>query len=150
MRSNRLVDCLVYHSVKSSPITDHMIHQLVTCVLTDMGRQGSLSVHFVGEKKMRAFNKAYRGKDRATDVLSFSMEQLSDISKNAPAQDFGDIFLCPVYIQRQARRFGVTFAEETKRMLVHGMLHLLGYDHEKKADAVRMFSLQEYYLSECL
>ena len=149
MRTNRFIDCLIYRSVKGSPVTDDDIRQMVICVLKKMGKQGSLSIHLVGEKKIRTLNKTYRGKDRPTDVLSFGMEDAAE-TINKERRDFGDIFLCLPYIRRQALSFEVPFVEEIKRMLIHGILHLLGYDHEKRQDAVKMFSLQEYYLSECV
>jgi len=82
---------------------------------------------------MRQLNRQHRGLDRATDVLSFSL---------------GDIFLCPSYIRRQARRFGVSYQEECTRTLIHGILHLTGYDHATQRQAKKMFGLQEKLLQE--
>jgi probable rRNA maturation factor len=85
------------------------------------GRAGrDLSVLFCGDRRMRGFNRRYRGKDRPTDVLSFP----------AAAPLLGDIAICVPYAARQARRLGEPVSREIDRLLVHGYLHLLGYDHE--------------------
>jgi len=89
-------------------------------------------------------NFQYRGKDRTTDVLSFGLYEGE--SSRAQGNELGDIFICVPQIIRQARRFSVSTKEEFIRMLVHGILHLLGYDHETSSDATRMFELQEKLL----
>jgi probable rRNA maturation factor len=81
-----------------------------------------------------------------TDVLSFE----TGTSWGEVDEELGDIFLCQEYIRAQAHRFHVSPKEEMIRMLVHGILHLLGYTHEKKKDADRMFSLQEQYVTQSL
>ncbi len=93
-----------------------------------------VSVHMIGDMRMTTMNTQYRGKSYPTDVLSFPTED---------ADDIGDIFICVPQIIRQAKEFGVTAKEECTRMLVHGVLHLLGYDHQTKRDADEMFSIQE-------
>ena len=69
---------------------------------------------------MRALNRRYRGKDRSTDVLSFP----------APPPLLGDLVISVPYAARQARRRGQRLSREIERLLLHGYLHLLGYDHE--------------------
>jgi probable rRNA maturation factor len=93
---------------------------------------------------MRDLNRIYRGKDRVTDVLSFS--QLEGLVSGAcgPSIDLGDIVINPAQALRQARACGETFEREMSRLLVHGLLHLLGYDHEKnRYQARRMRVLEE-------
>ena len=101
---------------------------------------------------MRAMNRQTRGIDRPTDVLSFNPAEAPVAWPRFPgaADDLGDLFLCVPYIRRQARRFGVPYREEFLRMLVHGVLHLLGYDHTTKKDAQRMFAVQEATVQERL
>jgi probable rRNA maturation factor len=82
-----------------------------------------LTLRVVGEREGRALNKAFRGKDRATNVLTF---------------DTGDIVLCHPVIRREARAQGKTVAAHYAHLVVHGCLHLRGYAHEKKRDAARM------------
>ncbi len=80
-------------------------------------------------------NHEFRGKDYATDVLSFdSLEPTS----------LGELVLCPEVLKRQAQEHGLTYQQELGYMLLHGVLHLLGYDHETNPkDAEKMFALQD-------
>lgn len=82
-----------------------------------------LTLRVVGEREGRALNKTFRGKDRATNVLTFNT---------------GDIALCHPVIRREARAQGKTVAAHYAHLVVHGCLHLRGYAHEKKRDAARM------------
>lgn len=122
-------------------ISRGMVRKTIAFVLRQLGlEQASVSVSFVGERRMQGLNRAHRGIDQPTDVLSFSLAE----GKWFPAErDLGDVFLCPVYIRRQARRFAVSYQEECTRLLIHGILHLAGHDHRTKREAGKMFELQE-------
>lgn len=94
-----------------------------------------LVVVFVDAREMRRLNHEYRGKDYATDVLSF---------EGAEPASLGELVMCLDVLRAQARDTGLTFRRELGYMLTHGVLHLLGYDHEvDQADAARMFKLQD-------
>lgn len=80
-----------------------------------------VSVLFCGDRRMRSLNRKYRRKDRSTDVLSFPA---------GAGGLLGDIVVSIPYAERQARRRAEPVAREVDRLLVHGFLHLLGYDHE--------------------
>jgi probable rRNA maturation factor len=95
---------------------------------------GTLSVAFVGDKQIRSANRQYRGKDKTTDVLSF-------IYTTRPLH--GEILISTNQAKRQARQQGVGLAQEVRRLFVHGLLHVLGFDHRKKIEARRMFALEE-------
>jgi probable rRNA maturation factor len=85
------------------------------------GSKGEVSILFCGDRKMRTLNRLYRKKDRPTDVLAF------------PAQAnglLGDIVISVPYAARQAKRRGEPVSREIDRLLLHGFLHLSGYDHE--------------------
>jgi probable rRNA maturation factor len=102
--------------------------------LRALGRpDAELSVLLVGDGRIRALNRAWRGKDAATDVLSFP---LSDPPGIGPL--LGDVVMSFDTAIRRARAEGRSTEEELGRYLAHGILHLLGYDHEKAADARRM------------
>lgn len=80
---------------------------------------------------MKAYNKAYRAIDRATDVLSFPIyRSLREIPPDMEAP-LGDIIINLHAAKRQSADYGLSFACEVNRLLIHGFLHLLGYDHEK-------------------
>lgn len=107
-------------------------------------KNGDLSVALVGERKMRAINHQWREQNKVTDVLSFSLAE--EESKNIIS---GEIFICPSQIARQAEKNKESFHSELTRILVHGILHLLGYEHEqKKKDAELMFAKQEQLLKK--
>jgi probable rRNA maturation factor len=129
-------------------ISDALIRRAVGVVLDNVGNKNiPVTVHVVGERRMRSLNAKYRGKDKSTDVLSFPLTTKNPFT---PEEELGDIFLCPSYLSRQARRFHVTLEEESVRMLIHGTLHLLGYDHIRPADAQIMLPLQEKLLLRVL
>lgn len=105
-----------------------------------------VSVAYVDDDEMRELNHAWRGIDAPTDVLSFPLldgacpeEVLAHAldTKEDPVE-LGDIALAPQVIAAQAPSFGTTPVEECRLMLVHGMLHLLGYDHMNEDDAIAM------------
>ena len=82
-----------------------------------------VSVLFCADTRMRALNRRYRGQDRPTDVLAFP-------AGDAGSQFLGDIVISVPYAEREARRRREPGAREIDRLLVHGLLHLMGYDHE--------------------
>ena len=95
-------------------------------------RKAEISILFVNDERMRILNRQYRGIDRTTDVLSFSQNEF--ISPNAerltPGIVLGDIVISLPKTKKQAEENGLTFHQELKRLLIHGLLHLTGYDHE--------------------
>ena len=107
-----------------------------------------LSLSLVSDRAIRALNRTYRGIDSATDVLSFSqIEQAgvapaySHIVTNDPALPLGDVVISIDTALAQARELRTQPAARIRRLLIHGFLHLLGYDHERSAaEARRMFA----------
>ena len=105
-----------------------------------------LSIIFVDEKTIQDLNKTYRGIDRVTDVISFALEDNPDM-----VGDFrvlGDIYICIPRMIEQSKDYGHSIKRELSFLVVHGLLHLLGYDHMKKEDEEVMFKLQELILNE--
>jgi len=106
-----------------------------------------LSLAFIGDAKMRQLNLQYRKKDKTTDVLSFSLLEGKKLNSGpAVKKVLGDVVISVPQAKRQARVAGKTFKSETAMLLVHGILHLLGYDHRSKHDEKHMFGLQERIL----
>lgn len=101
-----------------------------------------LTVVFLEPGPARKANLQFRGKDYATDVLSFdAMESGS----------FGELILCPAVLQRQAKEHGLAYRDELLYMLIHGILHLLGYDHERgPAEEAEMFEIQDKLFAKLL
>jgi probable rRNA maturation factor len=104
-----------------------------------------LSILLVDEDTMSAYHQKYLGEPGPTDVLSFPMDELRppDDEEEPPAGLLGDIVLCPVVTARQAREHGRSPDAEAEHLLVHGLLHLLGYDHAEPDERDEMFSLTE-------
>jgi len=92
--------------------------------------RGDLCVALVSDRRMRALNRQFRGKDRVTDVLSFPASDPSAPSAFFAAGFLGDIVIAAGVAKRQAKEHGHSLKTEIQTLAVHGLLHLLGYDHE--------------------
>lgn len=103
----------------------------------DVKDDPTVSIGFVSESRMRTLNKAWRGKDRVTDVLSFAFQDESVV---------GEVLLNYETASKQAREMKHSIADELCFLIVHGILHVFGYDHAKARDAKRMLPLQEKIL----
>lgn len=99
-----------------------------------------LSVEVVGLTRIRHLNKVYRHKDASTDVLAFSLREAPGPSTPL----LGDVVIALPVAIRQAARYGQTADEEFVRLLVHGILHLLGYDHERSVQEARRMQKIEH------
>ena len=118
-------------------------------VLRDMGlAETELSVVFVDDEEMRRLNAAYRSLDRPTDVLAFAMTEGAFGDLNP--QLLGDVVISTQTAQRQAERAGRSGDDELDALLVHGILHLIGYDHERSAADARTMRNQERRLRRLL
>ena len=122
-----------------------MMAQKVADAILRGGLAGSdLSVVFAGDDFVRRLNREYLGKDRTTDVLSFPLLSGAEIStarrrrKIAPCLALGDVVISLPQALRQARAEGHEPEREILWLLIHGVLHLLGYDHMKKTEARKM------------
>ena len=103
----------------------------------------------LSEQQMQRVNMQYRGKHHATDVLSFSADESVARSVGEPL-DMGDLFLCSAYAKREAHRRGISHEEELARLVIHGVLHLAGYDHATVREEGVMFKKQESCLERVL
>jgi probable rRNA maturation factor len=101
--------------------------------------QGELAVALVSDARIRNLNRTYRRKDNATDVLSFDAGR-SDMP--ATVHTLGDIVIATGVARRQAREAGHSYSAELRVLALHGLLHLLGYDHETPAGRRRMARLE--------
>ena len=107
--------------------------------------QAELSVLLVDEDTMSSYHEKYMGEPGPTDVLSFPMDELRPPGDEdePPIGLLGDIVLCPSVTDRQAREHDRSPAAEAEYLLVHGILHLLGYDHADDAERAEMFGLKD-------
>ncbi|WP_426730524.1 rRNA maturation RNase YbeY [Myxococcus faecalis] len=105
-----------------------------------------LSLSLVDDRAIRRLNRTWRDKDKATDVLSFPA---GDLPKGTPGpRPLGDVVISLDTAKRQAKEYGRPLESEMARYLAHGLLHLLGHDHERPRDAKRMAALEEELLGE--
>lgn len=127
------------------------IEDAVACTMAHEGitRPVEVSVSFVDDEEMRGLNRAWRDIDAPTDVLSFECDSPfdEDIPEDEPVE-LGDVILAPGVIAAQAPQFDATPAEECRLMLVHGLLHLLGYDHLDDEEAAAMEEREAEILRE--
>jgi probable rRNA maturation factor len=101
-----------------------------------------LVIAFVTSVEIKRLNKQFRGKNKATDVLSFESDE---------TESLGELAISPEVISKQAREHGLLVREELGYMVLHGFLHLLGYDHEtSESDARKMFALQDELFDQLL
>lgn len=111
--------------------------------LAEANRRVELSVRLASDEEVRALNAHWRGKDKPTNVLSFPMAEpyeLEQADEDGPAIMLGDIILAHGICQREAAEKGVSINQHATHLVVHGTLHLLGYDHVAEADAADMES----------
>jgi len=100
-----------------------VLEMLVRRIIKEEGLKGKVDVSLVDDDEIKKLNRKFRKKDRPTDVLAFSYDG---------DKLLGDVIISRETARRNARRFGVPLGSEMKRLVVHGVLHVLGYDHGRK------------------
>ena len=137
---------------KEKPLSSAWVRRLASQALDkakgkDFSKACELSVVFTGDAQVRRLNRQYRGKDQTTDVLSFSLLEGKRLISGAGKKIvLGDVVISLPQAKRQAREAGKTLKSEAGMLLVHGILHLLGYDHGSRRGEKSMFALQERIL----
>ncbi|MGM7684469.1 rRNA maturation RNase YbeY [Cytobacillus sp. Hm23] len=111
-----------------------------------------LSITFVSNKRIQEINREYRNKDQPTDVISFAMEEMGEDEIEITGIELpvvlGDIIISTTKAKEQAEEYGHSFDRELAFLSVHGLLHLLGYDHETEEEEVIMFTKQKELLEQ--
>jgi probable rRNA maturation factor len=138
---------MIYYvnSTRGSGIDGRRLKRTVRSLLKAVGEDdSSISVSLVNDDEIRELNKAHRGKDKPTDVLSFPLihSTLSEHPKDGdPELDerlLGDIVISVDTARRQAEDYDAALQDEVDRLLIHGVLHILGHDHEEAGERARM------------
>jgi probable rRNA maturation factor len=121
------------------------LDQLARAILSAVGAaSGELGILLVGDRRMRGLNRRYRGKDRTTDVLAFAMrESLTPHPLPFTPTMLGDVVIAVPTATRQAKQDQRSLDEELTVLLVHGILHLCGYDHERNEREARRMHRRE-------
>ncbi|HOE56600.1 MAG TPA: rRNA maturation RNase YbeY [Bacillota bacterium] len=136
-----------------------LVEQVIKKVLDYEGceEEYEVSISFVDDEEMRSLNMKYRGIDKETDVLSFPMAEFFEPGIEEGDEDseyveeevvLGDIVISMKRVLEQSKEYGHSFNRELAFLLVHGMMHLLGYNHENEAAEGEMFDIQEEILKE--
>jgi len=129
-------------------IDKSFVRKVVKHTLKKMEAEKSeVNIIFVGLEEIHEINKTYRNVDRPTDVISFALEDTEDVTVYEE-RVLGDIYICLDKVHEQAKEYGHTEIREMAFLIVHGLLHLLGYDHMIKEEEKIMFGLQEEILNE--
>jgi len=132
----------ISHQTQDWPDCDLLVHKAVMSVwnVLTVPRAGELSVALSNDKQVQALNRDYRNKDKPTNVLSFPVAE--------PAPLLGDIVLALETVQREATEKSISFEDHLTHLVIHGFLHLQGYDHEKDEDAEIMEAVEISALNE--
>ena len=133
-------------------IDEHFFYTLSLVTLDKISyplEAAEISLKLTDDKEMRKLNKKHRSLDKTTDVLSFPMNETKNIEENI----LGDIVISVDTLRKQAKKYDMTINDELAFLYVHGLLHLLGYDHEiSQTEENNMFKLQNEILlyNKCL
>lgn len=121
---------LVKVAGRSAPLTRRTVERTAAAVLAAEGRTAVLSITFLGRAAMEDLNRRWTGRPGPTDVLAFALRE--------PGGGLvGDVYICSWVARREAAERGIPVRQELKRLIVHGVLHVLGYDHPEGPDRVR-------------
>lgn len=119
----------------------------VAAALANRIREADLAIRIVGSKEGRSLNRHYRGKDYATNVLSFPAEVPEGLPKGVKMPLLGDLVLCAPVVAREAKEQKKPLAAHYAHLTVHGVLHLLGWDHDDEREAECMEQLEREILA---
>ena len=124
-------------------ITKNQVSKILNQVVEEAGFKKEyfdnkeLSISCVSEEESKTLNKKYRGKNKSTNVLSFSLDK--NLTKDSL---IGDIILCIEIIKKEAKEYSKDFENRLKHMIIHGFLHLLNFEHEEKHERLKMEDLE--------
>jgi probable rRNA maturation factor len=129
---------MIYYrnAVRASGVDARLLKRTAQTLLAAVDEpDASLSLSLVGDRQMRAVNREHRGTDRPTDVLSFPLDPSG---RESPERLLGDIVISVETARRQAEQYDAPLQDEIHRLLIHGLLHVLGHDHEEAAERAGM------------
>jgi len=131
-RSPLAVECVAGARVRAPSV--RKLRRWAGAALGARGSGRELAVRIVTPGQMRTLNRRWRGKDKPTNVLSFPATPAPGVQP----RPLGDVVICPAVLRREAGEQGKSLEAHWAHLVVHGVLHLAGYDHERAADARRM------------
>jgi probable rRNA maturation factor len=142
------VEISLGNAQKRIEVLPENVRQFARAVLEgERAEADEVGIVFIEDAYSRELNARFRGMDRPTDVLAFPLSD--DPEADPPGRYLGEVYVNVDRAAAQAEEYGVTLSRELARLLAHGLLHLLGYDHEiSAAEAHRMSGREEQYLEE--
>lgn len=140
MRASSAQRVAVFNAHRSYRISRVLIEKCVRSVLGN--RNGEISVIFVDSRRCKTLNRTFLGHDYVTDVISFTLEP-------APRLE-GEVYVNLDRARQQANEYEVKFTHEVLRLVIHGTLHLIGYDDATASKRKRMTMQEDRYLQRCL
>ncbi len=148
------IDLEVQHATSSetTPDDEHFLLWVERAVASKEKVQGgdkyTLVIRIVDKEEGQRFNREYRNKDYATNVLSFPAELPAGLPSEIKQSQLGDLLICAPVVAREAKEQGKPEADHWAHLTIHGILHLMGYDHEQSADAKVMEALETDILAK--
>ena len=128
------------NATRGSGVDTRKLKSVAKTLLHEVGEDGStLSVSLVNDREIRRVNREHRGKDKPTDVLSFPLYEAGERTADAERL-LGDVVISVDTARRQAAAYDAPLQNEIYRLLIHGILHVLGHDHEEAAERRAMES----------
>lgn len=142
------------NNLTTYPLDEEFLRKVAEGVLKNENKEESnFSIALIGQGRMKKLNKKYRGKNRVTDVLAFPalvvpFEKFK-IGEFQKIEGLGEVVICLREVKKNAKRFGFSFEKELAKVLIHGILHLLGYEDEKsESQKKEMQEKENYYLEK--
>lgn len=133
---------MIYYrnAVRKSGVDARRLKRVARTLLSAIGEERSaISISLVGDAEIRALNHRHRGKDKPTDVLSFPLADAATQSDlPGPQRLLGDVVISVEAARRQAAEYDAPLEKEIDRLLIHGILHVVGHDHEKARERAHM------------
>lgn len=134
-------------------IDEDLIEKVVEIVLIGENKtKKELSIALVGPNRIKKINKKYRKKNQVTDVLSFSESEVPirgfEVFSIHEKENLGEVVICLKRVRKNAKKRNLDFKIEFVEVLIHGILHLLGYDHEEPEQNKEMKNKQSFYKSK--
>jgi len=143
------------NNLTATPIDEDFVKRVVETVLIGENKpKKELSIALVGPSRIKKINKKYRRENQVTDVLSFSESEIPiekfEVFSIHEKENLGEIVICLKRVRKNAKRRNLDFEVEFVEVLIHGILHLLGYDHRESKQSKNMKDKQNLYNSKIL
>lgn len=149
-RRRIMVDIIYDEESFKAEAPEERVENLLSSFEKELDVEGTYSLSFVSPETIRNLNREYREKDEVTDILTFRLDD-GESFPGLPEEEkeLGDIFICLERMKENAAEFGSSDAEELARLCLHGLMHLVGYDHKTNDFSTEeMLILQEKILSK--